>query len=55
MSIITLVKKGIKVFLRKAGQLSKIIIDNKLFDLVNIIENQYVIRLIKNPKPAIIN
>lgn len=39
LSNISLAKKGIEVFLRKTSQFSKIIADNKVFRLTNIIEN----------------
>ena len=38
-------KKDTEVFLRKTGQSSEIIADNKVFGLVGKIENQYVIQL----------
>ena len=44
LSTILLARKGIEVFLRKAGQPSEIIVDEKIFALANIIENQYDIR-----------
>ena len=55
LSTILLAKKDIKVFLRKAGQSFEIVVDNELFSLADIIENQYVIWLVENPKPAIVN
>lgn len=42
-SIIHLAKKDIEVFLKKTGQPSKIIADNKIFKLADIIKNQYII------------
>lgn len=39
LSIIFLVKKNIKMFLRKVDQLFEIIADNKVFRSANIIEN----------------
>lgn len=55
LSIILLAKKGIEMFLRKTSQLSRIIADDKVFGLAHKIENQYIIRLAKSPKPAIVN
>lgn len=43
LSTIPLAKKVIEVFLRKDGQPSEMIVDNKEFGLTNIIKNQYVI------------
>lgn len=37
LSIILLVKKNIEIFLKKAGQPSKIVVDDKVFDLADII------------------
>ena len=39
LNIIFLAKKEVKVFLKKAGQLSRIIVDKETFDLADIIEN----------------
>lgn len=55
LSTIPLVRKAIEVFLRKASQPSKIIVDEEVFGLANIIENQYVIWLVDTPKPTIVN
>ena len=55
LSTIPLAKKSVELFLRKTGQTSKIIVDKEVFDLVNIIKNQDVIRLAKNPKIAMVN
>ena len=55
LSTIPLAKKGVEVFLRKAGQPSEIVVDDEVFGLADIIENQYVIRLAENPKPATVN
>lgn len=41
---IPLAKKGVEMFLRKAGQPSEIV-DKEVLGLANIIENQYIIRL----------
>lgn len=41
--------------MRKASQLSKIIADDKVFELVDMIENQYIIRLVKSSKSIIVN
>ncbi len=41
--------------MRKAGQPSEIVVDKEVFDLADIIENQYVIRLAETRKPAIVN
>ena len=38
--------------LRKAGQLLEIVIDKEVFDLANIIKNQYIIPLAETTKPA---
>lgn len=54
LKTITLAKKGIEIFLKKNGLLFEIIADNKVFELANIIENQYVIQLAKSSKFAII-
>lgn len=43
------------MFLKKVGQPSEIIADNRVFGLANIVENQYVIQLAENPKPATVN
>lgn len=55
LSIIFLARKDVKIYLKKASQLLEIVIDKKIFDLANIIENQYIIRLIEIPKLAIVN
>ncbi len=55
LSIIPLARKSNEVFLRKAGQPSEIVVDEKVFGLADIIENQYVIRLAETPKPATVN
>ena len=55
LSTIPLARKGVEVCLRKAGQPSKIVVDEEVFGLADIIENQYVIRLAETPKPAIVN
>lgn len=49
---IPLTKKDVNVFLSEAGWLSGITINEKVFSLANIIENQYVVQLIKILKPA---
>lgn len=54
LSTILIAKKNIKVFLRKTSQHFEIIIDINIFGLVNIIEIQFVIRLLENLKPAIV-
>lgn len=38
-STIAFAKKDIKIFLQKAGQSSKIVVDKEIYCLVNIIEN----------------
>ena len=43
LSIISLAKKNIEIFPRKASQSFEIVVDNKIFGLANIIENQYII------------
>lgn len=55
LSIIPLVIKSVKVFWRKIGQSFKIVVDKEVFDLTNLIKNQYIIRLAKTIKPAIVN
>ena len=55
LNTISLAKKGVEVFLKKAGQLSKIVIDEEVFNLADIIENQYFIQLVDILKPAIVN
>ena len=50
--MISLAKKGIEVFFKKNGQPSEIILENKVFGLVNMIENWYFIRLAKNLRLA---
>ena len=55
LSTIPLARKGIEVCLRKAGQPSEIVVDEEVFGLADIIENQYVIRLAETPKPATVN
>lgn len=45
LGTILLARKSINVFLRKASQLSKIDINKGVFDLADIIENHYIIRL----------
>lgn len=54
-SIIILAKKCIKMFLNRAGPLSKIIVDEKVFGLANMIKNQYIILLTKIFKSITIN
>lgn len=54
LSIISLAKKDVKVFIRKTSQLLKIIV-NKVFSLADIIENQYIIQLAENSKSITIN
>ncbi len=55
LSTIPLARKGIEMFLRKATQPSEIVIDEEVFGLADIIENQYVIRLADIPKPTRVN
>lgn len=55
LSIISLTKKNIKVFIRKTSQLSEIIINNEVFSLDNIIKNQYILQSVENLKFAIVN
>lgn len=55
LNIILLAGKNIEIFLRKAGQSSKIIVDKEIFDLADMIKNHYVIRLVDTPKPTTIN
>ncbi len=55
LSTIPLVRKGIEVLFRKAGQPSEIVVDEEVFGLADIIENEYVARLAEIPKPAIVN
>ena len=55
LSIILLAKKSVEMFLRKASQPSEIDVDDKVFGLADIIENQYVIWLVEHPKPAIVS
>lgn len=54
LSTIALARKCVKVCLEKAGQLSKIIIDKKIFRLADIIKTQYVIQLVETSKPVIV-
>ena len=51
---IFLAKKDIKIFWRNIGQISKIVIDDEVFGLADIIENQYIIWLAEDLKPAIV-
>lgn len=46
LSIILLARKSIEVYLKKTDQSLKIIINEKVFSLADIIENQYVIQLV---------
>ena len=55
LSTIFLARKDVEIYLRKTGQLSKIIIDKEVFGLVDIIKNQYVIRLAEILKPVTVN
>ncbi len=55
LSTIPLARQSIQVFLRKASQPSKIVVDEEVFGLADIIKNQYVIRLAETPKPATVN
>ncbi len=55
LSTIPWARKGVEVFLRKAGQPSEIIVDEEVFGLADIIENQYLIRLAETQKPATVN
>ncbi len=55
LSTIPLARKGIEVFLRKAVQPSEIVVDEEVYCLADIIENQYVIWLAEIPKPATVN
>lgn len=43
LSTVSLVKKIIKIFLRKNGQVFRVFINNKILNVTNIIENQYII------------
>lgn len=43
LSNIFLIKKDIYIFLTKDSEISIIVINNKIFILANIIENQYII------------
>ena len=43
LSTIPFVRKDVEVCLRKTSQPSKIVVDQEVFGLANIIENQYVI------------
>lgn len=52
---ILLAKKDIEVFLKKAGQLWEIVVDDEVFDLADIIENQYIIWLTENLKLVTVN
>ncbi len=55
LNTIPLANKGIEVFLRKVGQPSEIIADDKRFRLADMIWNQYVIRLAENPRLVTFN
>ena len=55
LNTISLARKDVEVFLRKASQPSEIIVDEETFGLANIIKNQYVIRLKETPKPVTVN
>lgn len=55
LNTMLLARKVVEIFLRKAGQPSKIIIDEEIFDLADIIENQYVIWLTETLKSATVN
>lgn len=55
LSIISLARKDIEVRLRKAGQLSEIVVNKEVFGLADIIENQYIIRLAETPKLITVN
>lgn len=52
---ISLARKSIEIFLKKATQIFEIIVNDGVFGLANIRENQYVIWLAKNAKLAIVN
>ena len=63
LSTIPLAKKEIEVFLKRTGRLSEIYFEDKVVGLVDMIDNQYIIRLaklsipkvnvMKNPTPKI--
>lgn len=55
LNTILLARKDIEMFFRKTDQPSEIIVNKEIFDLANIIKNQYVIRLKKISKPVIVN
>lgn len=55
LNTILLAKKYFEVFWRKVGWPSKIIVNKKVFDLANMIKNQYVIQLAEKSKPVIVN
>lgn len=48
-------RKSFEIFLRKASQSFQLIIDDELFRLTNMIENQYIIQLVESSKLATIN
>lgn len=47
LNIILLVIKNIKMFSKKIDRFLKIVIDKKIFNLANIIKNQYFNKLVK--------
>lgn len=48
LSNLLLAKKSIEVFLKKVDQLFVMIADNKIFELADMIENQYIIQLVES-------
>ena len=54
LNTIFLAKKGIEVFLKRTGQLSEIYFEDEVIRQVDIIDNQYIIRLAKFFVPKVI-
>ncbi len=55
LSTIPLAKKGFEVFLRKLGRPSELYFEGEVVGLADIIENQYVVKLAKDPESATVN
>ena len=55
LSSMNLARKGVEIFLKKVGLPSEIVVDEDVFGLSDIIENQYVFQLAETLKPATVN
>ncbi len=55
LSTIPLAKKGFEMFLRKLSRPSELYFEGEVVGLTDIIENQYVVKLVKDPESATVN